>query len=45
MKNWTLSTAALLAALAIGGVAQAAEPACSSYTPAIAGGPVPGKTS
>ena len=45
MKRWILSAAALLAALALGGIAQAAEPACSSYTPAIVGGPVPGKSS
>lgn len=45
MKRWILSTATLLAALALGGIAQAAEPACSSYTPAIVGGPVPAKSS
>ena len=45
MKYWGLSAAALLAALTLGGIAQAAEPACSSYTPAIIGGPVPAKNS
>ncbi len=45
MKRWALSTAAMLVALTMGGIAQAAEPACSSYTPAIVGGPVPGKGS
>jgi len=34
-----------LLVLAASGVAQAAEPACSSYTPAVIGGPVPGKSS
>lgn len=45
MKRWALSTVALVAALTFGAVAQAAEPACSSYTPAVAGGPVPSKSS
>jgi L-ascorbate metabolism protein UlaG (beta-lactamase superfamily) len=35
----------LLFILAAAGAAQAAEPACSSDTPAIVGGPVPGKSS
>jgi L-ascorbate metabolism protein UlaG (beta-lactamase superfamily) len=35
----------LLCALVAPGLAQAADPACSSYTPAIIGGPVPGKSS
>jgi L-ascorbate metabolism protein UlaG (beta-lactamase superfamily) len=45
LKQWILSATALLAALTVGGIAQAAEPACSSYTPAIIGGPVPAKSS
>ena len=45
MNRWVLSAAAVLAALMTGGIAQAAEPACSSYTPAVVGGPVPGKSS
>lgn len=45
MKRLILWTAAFVAALVAGGIAQAAEPACSSYTPAVAGGPVPGKSS
>jgi len=45
MKRWFLPAAALVAVAAAGGIAQAAEPACSSYTPAVAGGPVPGKNS
>ena len=45
MKSWALSTAALAAALSVGAVVQAAEPACGSYTPAVVGGPVPGKNS
>lgn len=36
---------ALLGTLAAAWIAQAAEPACSSYTPAIIGGPVPAKHS
>jgi L-ascorbate metabolism protein UlaG (beta-lactamase superfamily) len=46
MNGWLLSAAvAPLLALALGEVAQAAEPACSSSTPAIIGGPVPAKSS
>ncbi|HEY3917933.1 MAG TPA: MBL fold metallo-hydrolase [Stellaceae bacterium] len=36
---------ALLPMIMAASLAQAAEPACSSYTPAIIGGPVPGKSS